>query len=505
MSHIPSYREFQKKPSPSLAIRERLNHKVIDTDVHTIEYTPLLEEYIAEVGGSSAVDQFRSAIARGFGYLGNAWYDQSWEERRNKRSTRPPWWALPTRNTLDLATVTLPELLSERLQEAGIDFGVLYPNVATFAPHIGNPELRRVVVRAVNRFNADLFREYSDRVTPVAAIPLHDPQEGIEELEYAINELGLKAALIPGYVNRPIKALADKYPRDQHPEVAQNGWWVDTYGLDSEHDYDPFWAKAVELKVVLTTHSAGMGWTARRSPSNYMYNHIGHFADASHALAKSLFFGGVTRRFPDLRVGLLEGGAAWGANLYADLVGHWEKRNGQAIENYNPANVDQELLVKLFERYGSKLTKGKPLQDGGNLIGGALGRANNLRDQDPNALDDFIAAGIEKVEDIAARFVPNFYFGAEADDPTVAFAFNEKALGTRLNASWASDSGHWDVPDLTQVLSDTYRLVENGALSEQDFRDLVYTNPYNFYAGKNPDFFKGTAIDGGVAAVKKAA
>jgi len=505
MSHIPSYREFQKKPSPSLAIRERLNHKVIDTDVHTIEYTPLLEEYIAEVGGSSAVDQFRSAIARGFGYLGNAWYDQSWEERRNKRSTRPPWWALPTRNTLDLATVTLPELLSERLQEAGIDFGVLYPNVATFAPHIGNPELRRVVVRAVNRFNADLFREYSDRVTPVAAIPLHDPQEGIEELEYAINELGLKAALIPGYVNRPIKALADKYPRDQHPEVAQNGWWVDTYGLDSEHDYDPFWAKAVELKVVLTTHSAGMGWTARRSPSNYMYNHIGHFADASHALAKSLFFGGVTRRFPDLRVGLLEGGAAWGANLYADLVGHWEKRNGQAIQNYNPANVDQELLVKLFERYGSKLTKGQPLQDGGNLIGGALGRANNLRDQDPNALDDFIAAGIEKVEDIAARFVPNFYFGAEADDPTVAFAFNEKALGTRLNAFWASDSGHWDVPDLTQVLSDTYRLVENGALSEQDFRDLVYTNPYNFYAGKNPDFFKGTAIDGGVAAVKKAA
>lgn len=505
MSHIPSYREFQKKPSPSLAIRERLNHKVIDTDVHTIEYTPLLEEYIAEVGGSSAVDQFRSAIARGFGYLGNAWYDQSWEERRNKRSTRPPWWALPTRNTLDLATVTLPELLSERLQEAGIDFGVLYPNVATFAPHIGNPELRRVVVRAVNRFNADLFREYSDRVTPVAAIPLHDPQEGIEELEYAINELGLKAALIPGYVNRPIKALADKYPRDQHPEVAQNGWWVDTYGLDSEHDYDPFWAKAVELKVVLTTHSAGMGWTARRSPSNYMYNHIGHFADASHVLAKSLFFGGVTRRFPDLRVGLLEGGAAWGANLYADLVGHWEKRNGQAIQNYNPANVDQELLVKLFERYGSKLTKGKPLQDGGNLIGGALGRANNLRDQDPNALDDFIAAGIEKVEDIAARFVPNFYFGAEADDPTVAFAFNEKALGTRLNAFWASDSGHWDVPDLTQVLSDTYRLVENGALSEQDFRDLVYTNPYNFYAGKNPDFFKGTAIDGGVAAVKKAA
>jgi hypothetical protein len=257
--------------------------------------------------------------------------------------------------------------------------------------------------------------------------------------------------------------------------------------------------------VVLTTHSAGMGWTARRSISNYMYNHIGHFADASHALAKALFFGGVTRRFPDLRVGLLEGGAAWAANLFADLVGHWEKRNGRAIENYNPANVDKALLIELFERYGSDVLRGKSLVDGDALIGGALGRANNFRAQDPDRLDDFAAAGIEKVEDIAARFVPNFYFGAEADDPTVAFAFNEKALGARLNAFWASDSGHWDVPDLTEVLADTYRLVQNGALSEQDFRDLVYTHPYNFYAGKNPDFFKGTTIDGGAKKVKRAA
>ena len=147
MSNSPSYIAYQKKRSPSLAIRHQLDHPVIDTDVHTIEYTPLLEEYIAEEGGGTAVEQFRAAIARGFGYLGNAGDDQSWDERRAKRSTRPPWWALPTKNTLDLATVSLPALLHERIQEAGIDFAVLYPNIATFAPHIGNPELRRVVVR----------------------------------------------------------------------------------------------------------------------------------------------------------------------------------------------------------------------------------------------------------------------------------------------------------------------------------------------------------------------
>ncbi|MBS1211805.1 MAG: amidohydrolase [Proteobacteria bacterium] len=497
MSNQPSYLSYQFKQSRSAAIKKRLNYPVIDTDIHTIEYSPLLEEYIEKIGGSSSVDQYRAALSRGFGYLGNAWYDQSWDERRSKRSTRPPWWALPTWNTLDLATVSLPALLYERLQESGTDFGVLYPNVSTFAPHIGNEELRRVVVRAVNTYNADIFRDYADRLTPVAAIPLHNPQEGIEELEFAVKELGLKVALIPGYVNRPIKEIADKYPRDQHPELAPNSFWVDTYGLDSEHDYDPFWAKAVELGTVLTTHSAGMGWTARRSYSNYMYNHIGHFADASHALAKSLFFGGVTRRFPKLRVGLLEGGAAWGANLFADLVGHWEKRNGRDIQNYNPANIDKAALLDLFNQYGGKQTRGKTLDDAEALAGGALGRANNFREQDPARLDDFAAAGIEKAEDIIDRFVPNFYFGAEADDPTVAYAFNTRVnpFGVQLNAFWASDSGHWDVPDLTDVLADTWSLVERGALTEENFRDLVSTNPLNFYGGANPDFFKGTAID----------
>jgi predicted TIM-barrel fold metal-dependent hydrolase len=506
MSKQPSYLPFQNKRSPSAALRDQLDYPVVDTDVHTVEYAPLLEEYIEKAGGTASVDQYRKAVARGFGYLGNAWYGQSWEERRGARSTRPPWWALPASNTLDLATASLPALLHERLQEAGTDFAVLYPNVSTFAPHIGDDALRRVVVRAVNTYNADVYRDYADRLTPVAAIPLHTPQEGIEELEFAVKELGLKAALIPGYVNRPIQALADKYPRAEHPELAANLSWVDTFGIDSEHDYDPFWAKAVELGTVLTTHSAGMGWTARRSVSNYMYNHIGHFADASHALAKSLFFGGVTRRFPQLRVGLLEGGAAWGAALYADLVGHWEKRNGAAIHHYNPANIDGELLLKLFSQYGGKLTRGGALPDVGVLAGGALGQANNSRPQDPGRLDDFAAAGIERAEDIPGLFVPNFYFGAEADDPTVAHAFNRKAnpFGAQLNAFWASDSGHWDVPDLTRVLADTWALVERGALTEENFRDLVSTHPVNFYSGANPDFFNGTAV-GGPAETRKAA
>src|SRR5262249_28164245 len=157
-------------------------------------------------------------------------------------------------------------------------------------------------------------------------------------------------------------------------------------GLDSEHDYDPFWARAVALKTVLTTHSAGMGWTSRSSYSTYMYNHIGHFASASEALAKSLFFSGVTRRFPDLRVGFLEGGAAWGATLYADLVGHWEKRSGAAVQNYNPDLIDAKLLYALYQQYGGDEVRER-LGDIQQVLGGALGVSNNSRrqPQDPHA------------------------------------------------------------------------------------------------------------------------
>ena len=68
------------KPSASAALKAKLDYPVIDTDVHTIEFAPELEDYIAKHGGGSAVDQFRAAINRGFGYLSNEWYELTPEQ-----------------------------------------------------------------------------------------------------------------------------------------------------------------------------------------------------------------------------------------------------------------------------------------------------------------------------------------------------------------------------------------------------------------------------------------
>lgn len=487
-----------RRHSRSADVKANLDYPVIDSDVHTVEFGPLLDDYIAQYGGPKIVDEFRAHLERGFNYTAAAWYKLTPAERREKRFHRPPFWVLPTRNTLDLATASIPSLLHERLEEQGTDYAVLYPNIALFPHNSGREDLRRALARAINHYHADIYRPYRDRLSPVATIPLHTPEEGIEEVEFAVKELGFNTIIIPGAIRRPVKSVADKYPFKEHPEVGHHAQWFDFYGLDSEYDYDPFWKKVIELGVNPTTHSGSQGWYGRASISNYMNNHVGHFADANEALAKSLFFSGVTRRFPQLRVGLLEGGAAWAANVYAHLVDRFEKRSRESVHNYNPALIDNELLLELYNQYGQDLLRGRSL-DVNDLARQAFGvtRASQLQDQKPDEIDDFLLSGIEKIEDIRDQFVNNFYLGNEADDRTVAAAFNTKVnpLGAELNAYWSSDTGHWDVPDLTETLAQTWDLVEQGVISEKNFKSLVFDNPYRFYTANNPDFFKGTAVE----------
>jgi hypothetical protein len=221
-----------------------------------------------------------------------------------------------------------------------------------------------------------------------------------------------------------------------------------------------------------------------------MYNQTGHFAEAGHAFAKALFFGGVTRRFPDLNFAFLEGGVAWGASLVCDLKERWEKRGAGAIQQFNPENLDEDKMLELFDRYGGEVLQGK-LQRGG------FSRAP----VESQGVDDFAAAEIDTIDDLLDRLVPNFFYGCEADDRMNATAFDTRVLpgGRKLGAVFSSDFGHWDVPDMTEVLADAHELVEAGVVSEQDFRAFVFRNPVRLFAGMNPEFFTGTAVETAVA------
>jgi hypothetical protein len=48
---------------------------------------------------------------------------------------------------------------------------------------------------------------------------------------------------------------------------------------------------------------------------------------------------------------------------------------------------------------------------------------------------------------------------------------------------------------MTEVTEEAYELVEQGVITEADFRDFVFTNPTTLWTGMNPDFFKGTVVE----------
>src|SRR5260370_37991350 len=113
----------------------------------------------------------------------------------------------------------------------------------------------------------------------------------------------MKAVMMAGPVIGALRAAAGA-----RREIRRYATWLDNLCLDSEYDYDPVWAKCVELKVPATFHSIGMGWGSRTSISNWKYNHIGHFAAAGEALCKAMFFGGVSRGCPPAQIAFLGGG-----------------------------------------------------------------------------------------------------------------------------------------------------------------------------------------------------
>jgi predicted TIM-barrel fold metal-dependent hydrolase len=469
-------------------LHARLSHPVIDADGHWLEYAPVMREEFRRIGGEAAVEAFEVASQRVPSSL-----KMTVPERRRRRVGQEAFWSSPCENVLDRATAMLPRLMYERLDDLGIDFSVVYPTAGLSYHRMQDTRLRRAICRAYNVFAADQFRGLEDRVIPAAIIPMYTPEEAIEEIEFATKQLGYKVIMVGGLMRRPIPALLE-----EKPDAARLVEWYDVIGIDSDHDYDPVWAKCRELKIAPSFHNGARSILLRNSPSNFCYNHIGHFASAGHAVCKALFFGGVTRRFPDLNFAFLEGGVGWACMLYADLIGHWEKRNRQAIESTNPSKLDRAALLQYAQKYGrdalvNAVRRGEGLE----------GDSNSTMTGGIEDLDDYFRCKIEKKQDIRDLFVPRFYFGCEADDPVNGWAFNHKAnpMGARLNAIFSSDIGHFDVPDMTDVVPEAYELVEHGLLGDADFRDFMFANAVRFWGEVNPDFFKGTVVEKAAAEV----
>jgi hypothetical protein len=452
------------------SIRAQLDHPIVDGDGHVVESVPVVVEYIRAVAGSDVADHF----------LGSSPAYASREPALGAPVEAgpavvpgqfiPPWWALPA-NARDRATGFLPKLMYERLDEIGIDFTVLFSSVGLACIGHRDDAIRKGACRGLNTYLAEMLDGFGDRMAAAAVIPTHTPEEAIDELDHVVEQLGFKAVMLNSYVIRP---------------DAGAGPWLDVLALDSVHDYDPVWARCVELGVAVSVHSPSMGVGLRQSPSTYMYNHIGNFAASSDAFAKALFFGGVTNRFPGLNFAFMECGVSWGVQLLCDLIGRWEKRGGANIDRLDPRHVDFDEWERLLVAYGN-----------GAFADPTVRLAmRGQSDNPPVQIDDFLTSGVTGPEDIVRQF-DQFFFGCEADDGTIAWAYADRVnpLGATLQPLLGSDIGHWDVTDMRDVLPEAYELVEHGLLNAEQFRAFSCDNTIRLHGTGNPGFFDGTPVE----------
>ena len=135
-------------------IRAKLDHPVVDSDGHMMETSFAVLDFVKQVGGPEIAARYEDILRN----------DQTGASRR------ATWVGNSGPASIDRATAMLPKLYRSRLDEAGMDFGIIYGTHALSVLAIGDDELRSVVYRAMNMLYADMFKEVSDRLTPVARL-----------------------------------------------------------------------------------------------------------------------------------------------------------------------------------------------------------------------------------------------------------------------------------------------------------------------------------------------
>ncbi len=468
------------RASRASEIRAGLSHPIVDADGHFVELGPLLNDemltYLEEMGGRELRDRVRAAQRR----------DRHVDRPRRAPRARPDRAGRPCRrggagrpqNTLDRATAHLPALLYERLDEFGIDFTILYPSMTLSYLEIHDDDLAALRCRAANRYLARPVRR--------AGRPLHRRRAGpddstrrwrVAELEYAVRELGFKTAVFAGHARRPVG------------DPGGLAYRLDTFGVDSAYDYDPLWAKCVELGVAPVFHSSLQSHRVTRSATSYVYNHVGGLAANHESLCKSLFLSGVTHRFPDAPFGFLEGGVAWACALFSDLVGHWEKRNADVDRHARPRPARR--------RRADGAVRSVRRRPRARVDRPSCATTSPGPRPVPRSSTSSLRPALRSVADLRDRFVPNFYFGCEADDRLVAWAFAEQVnpAGARFRPIFGSDISHWDVPDMTEPVVEAFELVDDGVIGAREFEELMFVNPVRMHGEMNPSFFDGTIVE----------
>ncbi|MBI4885600.1 MAG: amidohydrolase [Acidobacteria bacterium] len=160
------------------------------------------------------------------------------------------------------------------MDKEGIDISVLNMNPWWYA---ADRDLARRICDFQNEKTAEWVKRYPDRFVGMATCALQFPDLAAEQLEFGVRKLGFRGAPIGGSVE----------------------------GVElSDRRFDPFWAKAQELGVVLFMHpqqAPGTTDNARLEGKGALGNTIGNPLETTVFLSH-LIFEGTLDRFPGLKI-----------------------------------------------------------------------------------------------------------------------------------------------------------------------------------------------------------
>ena len=161
------------------------------------------------------------------------------------------------------------------MDQQGVDMQALTINGYWW--YAADRDLARSIVRAQNEGLAKWVAAHPGRFVALASVALQHPDLAAEQLQDGVQRLGLRGASIGGHVNGEDLSL----PK-----------------------YDPFWAKAAELGVLVFMHPAGAENIIKEGAfrgRGDLGNIIGNPLETTYFLSR-LIFDGTFDKFPGLRV-----------------------------------------------------------------------------------------------------------------------------------------------------------------------------------------------------------
>jgi aminocarboxymuconate-semialdehyde decarboxylase len=164
------------------------------------------------------------------------------------------------------------------LKAAGMDMGVLQPTQTMFF-YWAEPSVAAELARMVNEYTAKGVRKYPEHFLGLATIPLQEVDLAVNELTYAVQELGLRGVVTGSNVNG--------------------------HGFDEEQ-FQQFFGKVEELGLPIFIHPNNPAGTERVG-YYYLANFLAYPLEST-VTAAQLVFGGVLDRYPNLKICLSHAG-----------------------------------------------------------------------------------------------------------------------------------------------------------------------------------------------------